>query len=85
MALCSMCGLEIDPAIKSVRVDRYVTAHDAGRLLNPGVGRRQIRAFAQGLGAALLEEFRYSPDGSFQSGTLADYLMPTTCETPSIQ
>jgi CO/xanthine dehydrogenase Mo-binding subunit len=36
----------------------------------------------KGLGAALLEEFRYAPDGGFQSGTLADYLMPTACEVP---
>ena len=78
-----VCGLDIDPATGAVRVDRYVTAHDAGRLLNPALADGQIRgAFAQGLGAALLEEFRYGPDGSFQSGTLADYLMPTPCETP---
>jgi 2-furoyl-CoA dehydrogenase large subunit len=78
-----VCGLEIDPETGAVRVDRYITAHDAGRLLNPALADGQIRgAFAQGLGAALLEEFRYGADGSFQSGTLADYLMPTTCETP---
>lgn len=78
-----VCGLDIDPATGAVRVDRYITAHDAGRLLNPALADGQIRgAFAQGLGAALLEEFRYGPDGSFQSGTLADYLMPTPCETP---
>ena len=78
-----VCGLEIDPDTGAVRVDRYITAHDAGRLLNPALADGQIRgAFAQGLGAALLEEFRYGADGSFQSGTLADYLMPTTCETP---
>jgi 2-furoyl-CoA dehydrogenase large subunit len=78
-----VCGLEIDPQTGSVRVDRYITAHDAGRLLNPALADGQIRgAFAQGLGAALLEEFRYGADGSFQSGTLADYLMPTACETP---
>ncbi len=29
-----------------------------------------------------MEEFRYGADGSFRSGTLADYLMPTTCEVP---
>jgi 2-furoyl-CoA dehydrogenase large subunit len=52
-------------------------------LLNPALADGQIRgAFAQGLGAALMEEFRYGADGSFQSGTLADYLMPTTCEVP---
>ncbi|MEC3765510.1 xanthine dehydrogenase family protein molybdopterin-binding subunit [Cupriavidus sp. SS-3] len=78
-----LCGVEIDRATGRVRIDRYVTAHDAGNLLNPALADGQIRgAFAQGLGAALMEEFRYGPDGSFQSGTLADYLMPTTCEVP---
>lgn len=78
-----VCGLEIDPDTGAVRVDRYVTAHDAGRLLNPALADGQIRgAFAQGVGAALFEEFRYGADGSFQSGTLADYLIPTTCEIP---
>jgi 2-furoyl-CoA dehydrogenase large subunit len=78
-----MCGVEVDRATGRVRIDRYVTAHDAGTLLNPALADGQIRgAFAQGLGAALMEEFRYGVDGSFQSGTLADYLMPTTCEVP---
>ncbi|MFM0394789.1 xanthine dehydrogenase family protein molybdopterin-binding subunit [Paraburkholderia phytofirmans] len=78
-----MCGVEVDRATGRVRIDRYVTAHDAGTLLNPALADGQIRgAFAQGLGAALMEEFRYGSDGSFQSGTLADYLMPTTCEVP---
>ncbi|MEN7528680.1 molybdopterin cofactor-binding domain-containing protein [Cupriavidus sp. DL-D2] len=78
-----LCGVEIDRATGRVRIDRYVTAHDAGKLLNPALADGQIRgAFAQGLGAALMEELRYGADGSFQSGTLADYLMPTTCEVP---
>ena len=78
-----ICGLEVDPGTGRVRVDRYITAHDAGRILHPGMADGQIRgAFAQGLGAALFEEFRYAADGGFQSGTLADYLMPTACEVP---
>lgn len=78
-----ICGLEVDPATGAVRVDRYITAHDAGTLLNPALANGQIRgAFAQGLGAALYEEFRYGEDGGFQSGSLADYLMPTAGEVP---
>lgn len=78
-----VCGLEVDPDTGAVRVDRYITGHDAGRLLNPALADGQIcGAFAQGLGAALLEEFSYGTDGSFQSGSLADYLMPTACEVP---
>ncbi|MEO8080296.1 MAG: molybdopterin cofactor-binding domain-containing protein [Caldimonas sp.] len=81
--ILDICGLEVDPATGHVRVDRYVTGHDAGRILHPALADGQIRgAFSQGLGAALLEEFRYGADGSFQSGTFADYLVPTACEVP---
>ncbi|MBB5215134.1 xanthine dehydrogenase family protein molybdopterin-binding subunit [Parapusillimonas granuli] len=77
------CGVEVDRDTGRVRIDRYVTGHDAGRLLNPALADGQIRgAFAQGLGAALMEEFQYGPDGSFLSGTFADYLVPTSCEVP---
>ena len=81
-----VCGVEIDRNTGRVRIDKYVTTHDAGKLLNPALADGQIRgAFAQGLGAALMEEFRYGEDGSFQSGTFADYLVPTTCEVPEPQ
>jgi len=78
-----ICALEIDRKTGRITIDRYVTAHDAGKLLNPAMADGQIRgAFAQGLGAALLEEFRYGDDGGFQSGTFADYLVPTSYEVP---
>lgn len=78
-----LCAVEVDRATGRVRIDKYVTVHDAGRILHPGMADGQIRgAFAQGLGAALMEEFRYGADGSFQAGTFADYLVPTTCEVP---
>jgi 2-furoyl-CoA dehydrogenase large subunit len=71
------CGVEVDPLDGSVRIDKYVTAHDAGRLLNPALADGQIRGgFAHGLGAALLEELSYAADGSFQAGTFADYCPP---------
>ncbi len=79
------CGVEIDPVTYAVRIDKYVTMHDAGRLLNPMLANGQIRGgFAQGLGAALLEELSYAPDGGFQAGTLADYLAPTVMEIPEL-
>ena len=79
------CGVEVDPETFAVRIDKYVTMHDAGRLLNPMLADGQIRGgFAQGLGAALLEELSYTPDGGFQAGTLADYLAPTVMEVPEL-
>jgi 2-furoyl-CoA dehydrogenase large subunit len=40
--------------------------------------------FAHALGAALYEEHSYAPDGSFQTGTFADYLVPTPTEVPDL-
>ncbi|MDV6320131.1 xanthine dehydrogenase family protein molybdopterin-binding subunit [Chromohalobacter sp. HP20-39] len=77
------CGVAIDALTGRVEIDRYVTLHDAGRMLNPQLVDGQVRgAFAQAVGAALYEAFHYGPDGSFFSGTLADYLIPTTMEVP---
>ena len=65
------------------RIDRYVTMHDCGTILHPAMVDGQIRGgFAQALGAALYEEYAYAPDGSFLTGTFADYLLPTTAEVP---
>ena len=81
-----MCGVEIDPATFEVRVDRYISMHDAGRLLNPLIAEGQIKgAFVQGLAAALYEEFLYDENGAFLSGSFADYLVPTACEIPPLE
>jgi len=81
-----MCGIEIDPLSYQVRIDRYVSMHDAGRIMNPMIAEGQIRgAFAQGVAAALYEEFCYNEEGAFLSGTFADYLVPTVSEIPALE
>jgi 2-furoyl-CoA dehydrogenase large subunit len=77
------CGVEIDRVTGAVRIDKYVTMHDCGTVLHPGMVAGQITGgFAHALGAAVYEEFAYSSDGAFLSGTFADYLVPTTTEVP---
>jgi 2-furoyl-CoA dehydrogenase large subunit len=77
------CGVEVDRTTLQTRIDRYVTMHDCGTILHPGMVDGQIRGgFAQAVGAALYEEYAYGPDGSFLTGTFADYLLPTTAEIP---
>lgn len=77
------CGVEVDRVTLETRIDRYVTMHDCGTILHPGMVDGQIRGgFTQALGAALYEEYAYAEDGSFLTGTLADYLLPTTTEVP---
>jgi 2-furoyl-CoA dehydrogenase large subunit len=78
------CGVEIDRVTGAVRIDKYVTMHDCGRVLHPGMVEGQITGgFAQAIGAALYEEYAYSSDGAFLTGTFADYLLPTTTEVPT--
>ena len=77
------CGVEVDRDTGRVRIDRYVTTHDSGKLLNPLLADGQVYGgYAWGIGAALSEEFVYGEDGSFLSGSFADYLCPTACEVP---
>jgi 2-furoyl-CoA dehydrogenase large subunit len=77
------CGVEVDRITLRTRIDRYVTMHDCGTILHPAMVDGQIRGgFAQAVGAALYEEYAYAPDGSFLTGTFADYLLPTTAEVP---
>jgi carbon-monoxide dehydrogenase large subunit len=69
-----------------VKVERYIAVEDCGALINPAVVEGQIRGgVAQGIGAVLLERSAYAEDGSFQSATFMDYLMPTTCDVPRIE
>ncbi len=77
------CGVEIDPVTGAVRIDKYVTMHDCGRILHPGMVAGQVMGgFAHAVGAALYEEYAYAEDGSFLTGTFADYLVPTAMEVP---
>ena len=78
-----ICAVEVDRVTGELRFDRYVTMHDCGRILHPGMVAGQVTGgFAHALGAATLEEHAYGTDGSFLSGTLADYLIPTAMEVP---
>jgi aerobic carbon-monoxide dehydrogenase large subunit len=78
--------VEVDAETGIVRVERYVAVEDCGALINPAVVEGQIRGgIAQGIGAVLLERSAYGEDGSFQSATFMDYLMPTACDVPRIE
>jgi carbon-monoxide dehydrogenase large subunit len=81
---CAIVGVDAETGI--VKVERYVAVEDCGALINPAVVEGQIRGgVAQGIGAVLLERSAYGEDGSFQSATFMDYLMPTTCDVPRIE
>jgi aerobic carbon-monoxide dehydrogenase large subunit len=75
----------VDRHTGSTTVERYLIAYDIGRAVNPMLVEGQIAGgFAQGLGGALLEEFRYDDRGEPLSVSFADYLMPTAREVPAL-
>jgi CO/xanthine dehydrogenase Mo-binding subunit len=78
--------VKVDPDTGAVAIERYIIGYDVGRAINPMLVEGQIvGGFAQGLGGALLEDFRYSERGDPLSVTFADYLMPTARETPAVE
>ncbi len=77
--------MRVDPDTGNVAIERYVIAYDIGKAVNPKLVEGQIAGgLAQGIGGALLEEFRYDENGEPLSVTFADYLMPTAREVPEI-
>jgi aerobic carbon-monoxide dehydrogenase large subunit len=77
--------VDVDIELGRVSVDKYVVAHDCGVVVNPMLVEGQIvGGAAQGIGGGMLEEFRYDADGQLLAGSLADYIMPTACEIPSM-
>jgi carbon-monoxide dehydrogenase large subunit len=83
---CHIAMVEVDVATGAVRIDRFLVAEDAGRLINPMIADGQIHGgIAQGIGNALFEEIVYDESGNIVTATLADYLPPTAREIPPIE
>jgi carbon-monoxide dehydrogenase large subunit len=76
----------VDPRTGHVRVIDYVVVQDMGRVINPLTANGQvIGALVQGLGGALLEHLQYDEDGQFLTASLADYLLPSASDFPSLR
>jgi aldehyde oxidoreductase len=75
-----LCDLEVDVELGTVKLNRFVAAHDVGRAINPMLVEGQIHGgIAQGIGMALMEE--YIPG---RTENLHDYLIPTVGDVPPI-
>ena len=76
----------VDPKTGHVEVIDYVAVEDVGRIVNPLTLHGQgTGAIVQGLGGAFLEHLVYDEEGQLLTGSLADYLMPTASDFPSIR
>jgi aerobic carbon-monoxide dehydrogenase large subunit len=76
----------VDRDTGAIAIERYLVAYDVGKAVNPMLIEGQIvGGCVQGIGGTLFEEFLYDERGEPLSVTLADYLMPTMLEVPSVE
>jgi CO/xanthine dehydrogenase Mo-binding subunit len=76
------CEIDLDEETGEIRVRRYVSVADVGRVMNRSAAEGQDEGAAlQGLGHGLFEELLYA-DGQPVNANLFDYHVPTIDEAP---
>jgi xanthine dehydrogenase YagR molybdenum-binding subunit len=78
--------VRVDPDLGLVRLNRFVGAYDAGRIINPKTARSQaIGGIIWGVGQALLEQSETDPAlGRFINRNYSGYLVPTNADIPEL-
>jgi CO/xanthine dehydrogenase Mo-binding subunit len=81
---CNIADVEIDPVTYTARCTDLVAAIDVGRAIHPLLVEGQIEGGTlQAAGWALLEEV-VMQGGRMANGTLTNYIIPTTLDTPRL-
>ena len=78
--------VRVDAELGLVRLNRFVGAYDAGRIINPKTARSQaIGGIIWGVGQALLEQSETDPaSGQFINRNYSGYLVPTNADIPEL-
>jgi xanthine dehydrogenase YagR molybdenum-binding subunit len=78
--------VRVDPDFGTVRLNRFVGAYDAGRIVNPKTARSQaIGGIIWGVGQALLERSETDPAlGRFINRNYSGYLVPANADIPEL-
>jgi len=77
--------IAVDTETGEIDLLKSVACHDVGRAINPAAVRGQIAGGShQGLGYALMEEYVVEK-GMTKTPSLAEYLIPTSCDFPTTE
>jgi aerobic carbon-monoxide dehydrogenase large subunit len=80
-----LCATEVDTDTGKVTIRSYVAVDDAGVVVNPLIMEGQVHGgIAQGIGQALFEDAVYDDEGNLLTTTMADYLVPSAADLPSL-
>jgi carbon-monoxide dehydrogenase large subunit len=78
--------VEVDEQTGEVEILKFYSLRDCGTRLNPTIVDGQAHGgLAQGIGAALMEEFSYDDEGQPEAITLFEYLLPSTKNMPPVE
>jgi aerobic carbon-monoxide dehydrogenase large subunit len=79
-----ICIVDIDRGTGQVKVRDFLAIDDCGTIINPMIVEGQIHGgLTMGLAPSLYEEIVYDEHGTMLNGTLMDYLVPTSMESPA--
>ena len=77
--------LLVDPATGHIEVVDYAAVVDCGTVVNPALARVQAEGgIVQGIGMALTEDVRFSPEGRIQTNSFMQYRIPTRLDIGTI-
>jgi carbon-monoxide dehydrogenase large subunit len=78
-----ICVVDVDPGTGEVKLRRFISVDDCGVRINPMIVEGQIHGgLAEGVGIALMQQIAFDEDGNCLSGSLMDYLVPSSMEVP---
>lgn len=78
--------VEVDTVTGEVKVLRVVAAHDTGRTVNELMANGQVYGgIAQGIGFALTEELKMSPEGVIINSNFLDYKVLRASDMPNME
>jgi aerobic carbon-monoxide dehydrogenase large subunit len=80
-----LAHVAVDAETGMMEVLKYLVVEDVGRAINPLMIHGQtVGSAVQGIGGTMLEELIYDNNGQLLTGTLMDYLLPTSTDVPDI-
>jgi 2-furoyl-CoA dehydrogenase large subunit len=78
--------VEVDPETGMTKVIKYVSVHDSGTIINPGIVKSQcIGAANQGIEQTLYQDLVYSEDGQPLATNFGDYYVTSAKEAVDLQ
>lgn len=84
---CTFADVTVDMPVGKVTINKIVSVHDSGTLVNPKLVEQQIHGgMAQSIGYALYEELLVDPKtGRVLNPNLLDYKIPSAMDVPDLK